>query len=294
MSMKKIVAKSIIIMLILFNFDIAFCENAETTSQEKREYEQDYKLTTDMNAFLSSQSDVRDLNAYEEFADRLNHKWRGRNKELYARLMLEICGPLISGFFNEGRQYELSRKYALSALEEPDSIPLLIELDLNGCVMTYVFGPNAVSGKDLVERRAKDAAIRLHAWRRLLEAIDPDWDPNEKTLGGNVPPPPGTGLSPGVDPAAIQDSALRAAYEDAIRINSQKIEERTRQYKYRWRLEWFQEHAEKSIIQTYSHPPFAIEELRNMLDNQLPDQEAKTRIIETVEKNMREPQEWMR
>jgi len=292
MSIKKLAARSIIITLILFNFNIAFCENAETTPQEEQEYKQDYKRVADMDASIS-RSDVRDLNAYEGFADRIAQKWRGRNREYHARLMLEICRPLSSGTFSEKRRYLLARKYALSALEEPDSISLKLELELTGQVVIIFAGPDAPIGDDFTVKRAENAAIRLHAWRRLLEAIDPNWDPNEKTWGGNVPPPPATGLSPGVDPAAIQDSALRAEYEEAIRINRQKIEERTKQYKYRQYLEWFQNSAEENIIQEYSHPPYAIDELRKMLDNELPDQSAKAGIMEVVEKNMQESQEGM-
>jgi hypothetical protein len=287
MAIKRLIAKSMIIVLILYGWDVAFGEIAEITPQEKQEFEQDSKLVADMDASIS-QSDVRDIDAYEEFADRIDQKWRGRNKELYGRLMLKICRPLTSGFFKDVRQYELARRYALSALEDQDSIPLILELELTARVTTFIIGPGAASGKDLVDRRAKDTAVRLHAWRRLLDAIDPDWDPNDETLYINVAPPPATGLSPGVDPAAIRDSALRAEYEEAIRINSQKIEEDTKQYKYRQYLGWFQPSVENYIMRTYSHPPFAIEELREMLNDGLPDQEAKTRILEAVGKNMRE------
>lgn len=284
---RLLAAEFTIIMLLLLNSNVAFCENAEITPLEEQEYEQDYKLVADMDASIS-QSDVRDLNAYEEFADRMEQKWRGRNRELYARLMLEICRPLTSGFFKENRQYELARKFALSALEAPDSIPLILELELVGRVGTPVFGPGAASGDDLIEKRRANAAVRLHAWRRLLEAIDPNWDPNSETLSINVPPPPGASIPAGADPAAIQDSALRAEYEEAIRINSQKIAEYTKQFKYRQHLEWFQNSAEENIIREYSYPPYAIDELREMLNDGLPDQEAKARILEAVEKNMRE------
>jgi hypothetical protein len=287
MAIKRLIAESMIIVLILYGCNAAFGENAEITSQEKQEYDQDYKRVADMDASIS-QSDVRDINSYEEFADRIDQKWRGRNKEYHARLMLEICNPLSSGTFSEKRRYLLARKYALSALAEPDSISLGLELKLTGHMVILFYGPDAPSGYDFAQKRTENTALRVHAWKRLLEAINPDWDPNKDTLYINVAPPPATGLSPGVDPAAIEDSALRAEYEESIRINRQKIESYTKQYKYRQYLGWYQNSAEENIIQEYSYPPYAIGELREMLNDGLPDQEAKARILEAVEKNMRE------
>ncbi len=261
----------------------------DSEAKDDQEYKQDYKRVADMDPY-KFQSDRRDINAYEEFADRIDQKWRGRNKEYHARLMLDICNPLSSGAFKEKERYDLTRKYALSALVEPDSIPLILELELIGRVGIFVFGPGATSGDDLVEKRAENAAIRLHAWRRLLEAIDPNWDPDDMPVG-NISPPVATGLPSGIDPAAIQDPALRAEYEEAIRSNGQKAQKYNEQYKYSKWLRRIPNRVENNIIREYSHPPYAIEELRKMLDDQIPDQEAKARIIEAVEKNMREPQE---
>jgi len=292
MSIRRPTARFIIIMLILLSFNVASFGDSEATLWEKQEYEQDCRLVADMDDSIS-QNDMRDLNVYEEFADRIDQKWRELNKELYGRLMLAICRPLTSGSFKENRQYELARKYALSALEEPDSIPLILELDLLGRVTTFVIGPDAASGKDLVEKREENTAVRLHAWKRLLEAIDPNWNPDE-ILFSNISPPAATGLPSGIDPAAIQDLAMRAEYEEAIRINNQRVQEYNEQYEYSKWLKRIPNLVENNIIREYSHPPFALEELRNMLDDQLPDQEAKARIIEAIEKNMRESQERMR
>ncbi|MCP4583660.1 MAG: hypothetical protein GY839_18780 [candidate division Zixibacteria bacterium] len=293
MSIRKLAASSIIIILILFSYTLAFSGNTEATPEEKQEYERDYNRVADLRASLE-QSDARDMDAYEALADDIDQKWRGRHKEYQARLMLEICRPLSSGIFREDRQYELAREYALSALDEPDNIPLILELELMGHVITFIIGRGAPSGDDFAEKRSKDTGARLHAWKRLLEAIDPNRDPDEVIWGGNVPPPAATGLSPGVDPAAIQDAELRTEYEKAIRINKQKVQKRHEQNQYHKWLKRFPTRSESYIIRAYSHPPYATEELRNMLDNQLPDQEAKARIIEAVEKNIQESQEGMR
>ena len=294
MPIRKLAIKSTTILLILFGFNVVFCENAADTAQEEQEYKRDFNRVEDMRAFLR-QNSTRDLNAYEKFADSIDQKWRGRNKEYYARLMSDVCAPLGFGNFNDYRQYELARKYALSALEEPDSIPIELELTLMGSVGTCIIGPCAQSGYVYAERRTKDTEVRLHAWKRFLEAFDPNWDPKEVIWGGNVPPPVATGFSPGVDPAAIQDSALRAEYEEAIRLNNEAIEnfEEQNLLHNKWSI-MIPDLTERRIIQAYSHPPYATDELRKMLDEYLTDQEVKTRIIQTVEKNIREAQEGMR
>jgi len=292
MLIKNLAASSIIFILVLLGYNIAFSGNTEATPQVKQEYERDHKRAEDLNTSLSQRDVVRDLNAYEAFADSIDQKWRGRNREYYARLMLNICNPLSSGIFKEDRQYELARKYALTALEEPDSIPLKLELDLIGHVVTDIIAPGAPKGADFAKKRAVYTAVRLHAWKRLLGVIDPNWDSTE-ILSADIMPTAEMArkmgsIRSGMDPKAIKDSTLRAEYEELIRLNNEKLEKHQEQYEYRDWLNRFPKGAENHIIQAYSQPPFALEELRKMLNDQLPDKEAKTRIIAAVEKNMRE------
>jgi len=290
MLFKRISVGSIVILYILFAYNTLLGGNTEATQQEKQEYERDYKRVTDLDASLS-QDGVRDMNAYEAFGDSIEQKWRDRNKEYHARLMLEICRPLSSDTFNENRRRELRRKYVLSALEEPDNIPLTLELELIGRVITFNFGPGAPKGEDFAQRRVKDAEVRLHGWKRLLEAIDPNWSPGEITYVVNVMPPAAVNhRRPGMDPKSIPDSALRAEYEEAIRLNNEKRDKYLEQHKYHDWLNRFPKSAENYIIRAYSNPPFAIGELRKMLDDQLPDQAARTRMSEAVEKNIEEYQ----
>ena len=278
----------VVSFIILLAINLTYAEKTETAKQEEQEFRQDFARVDSLRASLSQIEEI-DLNAYEAFADSLEHKWRGRNREYYARLMLRICILLTYGHSKGHQQYELARNYALSALEEPDSIPLIVEFDLIGYVTTSTIGPRASKGTELAARRMTDTAIRLHSWKRLLEAIDPHWDPDENITSINISPPAATGLPSGIDPAAIQDSVLRAEYKDSLQLNSQRIKKYNEQYDYHKWLAWYIRHAEKYIIQIYSYPPFAIDELKKML-NPLPDQDAKARILEAVEKNIRDRQ----
>jgi hypothetical protein len=264
-----------------------FGEDIVDTEKERQEYERDLKRVATLNRSLS-QGKARDLKAYEKFADDIDRKWRQKNRADHARLMLNICRPLSSGTFKESRRYDVARTYALAALEMPDKIPLATELELVGHVTTLRIGPGAVKGEKFAGRRTEDATVRLHAWKRLMNAVDPKWDPDKVTWTGNIAPPASTGLPAGVDPAAIKDPKLRKEYEAAIERNRQKAEAYNEQYAARKWLKRFPKRAEREIVQAYSHPPFATEELKKLLYEHLPDKEAAARILKAVEQNTHE------
>ena len=256
----------------------------ESSEMEKQEYKQELARIKELRKSFTS-GPKNDLKIFEKFADEIRSKWSQKNKEYYACLMLELCGPLSSGRFNDDRQYELSRKYALSALEKPDEIPLETELELTGHVITLIYTPYTPKGQDWVQRRRKDVEIRLHAWKRLLDAIDPNWDLNDLPVS-NVTPPLATGLPSGVAPESIKDPNLRAEYEASIENNRKKNEKYSRQYRlYKW-LKKFPRYAETYIIRAYSKPPFDLEELKRNLNKYLSDEITKTRIVDAVTKNI--------
>ncbi len=289
MAARRWATVTIVIACSLLGHGFTFGADSANPLEEQQNYERDRNRVVSLRTSLL-QSSTNDLPAYEEFADEIDEAWRERNREFHARLMLEVCKPLSSGIFKDDRRYELARKYALSALEEADEIPLPLELELTGHVTTVRIGPDASRGEDFVEVRTQDVAVRLHAWKRLIEAIDPNWDPDEVLWLGNVEPPAATGLPAGVAPEAIKDATLRAEYEAAIRNNRQKAEEYKEQYElHKWQKR-FLKRAESEIIQAHSFPPFDIGNLRKMLDDHLNDQEAKLRIVEAVNKIRQETQ----
>ena len=276
---------------ILIGYGSAYWENTEIATQETREFVQDLNRVYDFDHSLKRR-DMNELNIYEMFADSIDHKWRGRNREYHARLMLEVCAPLSSGTFKKDNQYELIRKYVLSALENPDSLPLILELELAGDAVTDITEPDAPGASDFAEKRTIDTAIRLHAWIRLTNAIDPSWDSSEVISSAITPPDSiirkiGHWRS-GMDPKNIIDSTARAEYEELVRLNRENQRKNYNQTEYRIWQRKFPKNTERYIIRAYSNPPFALDELRGMLNDQLPDKAAKDRIIEAVEKNMRE------
>jgi len=284
------VAKNITISLLVLAClslvqNITFGASPEASEMEKQEYKQELNRIKSLRKSFRPRP-VNDLKEYEKFADEIQNKWNKKNKEHYARLMLEICGPLSSGDFKGNRPRTLARKYALSVLETPDAVPLTLELELTGHVMTLMCTPYAPKGEDFAQGRKKDVQIRLHAWKRLIDAIDPNWDPNEEiwspnAVGLNMGLPAG-----GIAPEGIKDPKLRAEYEAALQKNRQKIERHSQQRRLHDWLKRFPKRAEQYIIQAYSRPPFNLEELEKYLNQYIADKKIRARIIDAVTKNM--------
>jgi len=284
--MKKITLLLLLINFILLNQNAVFGEMPKLTQKDMHEYMMDRKCIEYTNIFLSKASNIkkRNLETYKKFADKMEEKWCDKNREAYAYIMLRITRPLTSGLFKDKNQYELARKYALSVLEKPDEISLDMEFGLRGCVTTTIIGPEAPKDEEFAKRRKIDIAIRLHVWKRMLDMFDPDWDPNE-VIYLYAEPPEETGLPVGVDPKGMKNSDLRMEYEAAIKLHGQKVKKFNEQYTLRDRLKYFPKGAEKCIVRLYSHPPFDIKELKEMLNIYLPDNEANIRILNAVEKN---------
>jgi hypothetical protein len=281
---RKIIMSLLVLMCLSLAQNLTFGVNSEVSEMEKQAYRQELAHIKGLRKSLKP-GPINDLRSFEKFADEIQTKWSRKSKEHYALLMLELCKPLSSGRFNDEQQYALARKYALSVLDKPEEISVEMELELTGHVMTLMCTPYAPKGEDFAQRRKKDVEVRFHAWKRLIDAIDPAWDPNDLP-SINVPTPLASGQPSGVVPEAIKDPKLRAEYEAAIEKNRQKAERYNEQYSLRKWLKMFPRNAEPYIIQAYSNPPFNLEELKQYLDNYIADEKTKIRILDTVTNNV--------
>ncbi len=285
MTFKKTVFCFRIVLNCLLVISLSFGANLKASEAEKQEYKQERARIEALRKSFKPGL-VNDLKEYEKFADAIQKKWSRRNKEHYARLMLKICGPLSSGTFADDRRHDVARRYALLVLDKSEEISIEMELKLTGHVMTSMYTRNSPKGEDLAQRRKKDVEIRLHAWKRLLDAIDPNWDPNEKlwspnAVGVNMGLPAG-----GIAPESIKDPKLRAEYEAAIDKNRQKGQRYSEQSRLRDWLKRYPKRAEKYIVKAYSKPPFNLEELNQYLEMYIADEKTRARIVGAVKNNM--------
>jgi hypothetical protein len=218
-----------------------------------------------------------ELTSYVSLAEEIIDKWSKSNPEYLARLLLPICGELTSARFNDDRQYELSRKYALIALENADQIPLNLEFELSG----HVGNRRPIQDQNIfVERRKKNVSAWLHAWGRVENAIDPNWDPDEEIVV--VMPTPGPEGFVGGDPKSIKDPKLRAQYERARLEKQKNIKHKTNQFRLRRWGQVILTHWEPNIVRAYSQPPYNMGELKQLLTEYQIGDEASNRIINAV------------
>lgn len=281
-------AATIVVMLVCISFvqGMAIDENSEPSERETQEYRQELARVRAMRRSLTPGL-TNDLGKYEKFVDEIQHKWSQRNKKYYARLMVNACGPLSSGNFKDDRRHELARKYALSALENPDEIPLTLELEATVHVLTPMMGLKTPRPEDFAQRRKKDVEVRLHAWKRLMDAVDPNWalDLNDPPCIGEDDIATELGLPARIAPEDVGDATLRAKYEAAIRKRRQRVERDLEQNRLHKWLKKFPKRAEIYITRIYSYPPFNVAELEKSLNDYAIDEKTKTRILDTVTKN---------
>ncbi|HEY0072242.1 MAG TPA: hypothetical protein VGE04_19955 [Chloroflexia bacterium] len=114
-----------------------------------------------------------------------------------------------------------------------------------------------------IEERQQQARLWLGVWRRLVDALDDDFDPADVPYLNLVPE--GTGLRSGVAASEIDDPELRAAYEAAIVENQRKADYYREQVELRQFAELFVPQAELVITAMYAGLPHLLHELEELL-----------------------------
>src|SRR3989442_10762783 len=240
-----------------------------TSSEQQRDF-----------ARINALSKARDLKGLVKLANEIELKW-SYDAKAYSYMMIEICSSLASYDFKNERQYILTHKYAMLALQKADQMPLENEIRL----VQYLGGDaEYFTGQLKPEDWPKDRRERMqywfHAWRRLNSEIDRNFNVNEPPLL-NVPP---AGPYPsGIAPEAIKDPQLRARYEAAIQANKQKIERFNRQHLLHKLEEEFTKNLRTFLVGAYSKPPFDLAELMYYLNTNITDDQLRQGILNEVQ-----------
>jgi hypothetical protein len=191
------------------------------------------------SARIQALAEALDLEGLEKLAPELEKKWFAKDKTYYGYMMLRVCGTFTSctftsRAFNNNRQYELARQYALLALDKSqgpdkaDRIPIEVEFWLlmyvrEGALSSDKYLQTLAQKDDWANERSKESKFYFQAWARLESSIDPNWDPNDPSL---VFPRPPAGVERGwswMSPEDIEDPKLRAEYEAALNEYWQKV-----------------------------------------------------------------------
>jgi hypothetical protein len=259
-------------------------QNSSTSQDDRMAYEQSMARVQEVQATFT-EGPTNDLAKYETFVDGLLREWRERNNEYHARLTLAICPPLTGGRFSDKREYQVARKYVLAALEDATAIPLLVEIELARLVSKVDSRLERVSDVEFAKLRLNGSRVRLRAWKRLEDSIDPNFDQKEEIP---VHPPFLPGLrfyNSGMSPDRIEDPVLRAKYIAVTAENDRRREKHTEQYHLRLHRDSFRKATESYIVDAYSSPPSNVDELNQLLDRYVTEDAAKDRILKAVKAN---------
>lgn len=262
----------------------AYQASAQDSEAERKQFGMDL----DEIRSISNRKNLSDYDAeFDKQAAAVERKWAKKNKKIRAELMLELCNQISSGQYGKTRAHGLARKYALAALEDPESIPVETELNLVGHVDSNTTQQSEMTNEERGSRRRVEAKAKLHAWKRLHESIDPSWDPEDRP-SLNVPLPAGANFPRGVAPEAIKDPKLRAEYEAAIEKNQVKARRYSEQHRLRNLRMSHEKRIERYLINAYSKPPLNVGELDELLKTHVTDSVARQRIMDAVTKQISE------
>lgn len=235
----------------------------------------------------------KDIKGLESMVKEIQKEWSQKDKRKYGDLMVNTLNSWVSACKRSDKKPPMNiiHQYAtqvLSAydLSKPDNISIETEFDLVSILHEqYEYSKGKFTDKEWISKRREGSERWFHAWRRLENAIDKDWDPNDIPTE-NVDLPEGVTGFPGMPPELIKDPALRAEYEQAIRKNREKTEIRNEQLKLRNTKNRYRRIVEKYLISTYSIPPYANEELAKYVNEYIAEEKTRSRILDTVKKNM--------
>ena len=243
--------------------------------------------TTENLSERERQDRVRQL---EAMGQEIEKNWGDRDVEKYGRLMDTLCARIDGMDVQLKSRGYIAQSLAVRALEQADKMPLDVHCDLlRGVRKNVGQDGKALEGNAWAELRKSLATLQLVGWQRIEETIDESWDTDDTGVG-NVMPPLGANVDSGVAPEAIADLKLRAEYEAAIKINRQKIDKATLQYRARDLKKYWVPGVERFLIGAYMEAPDRLEELESLLASHVTDRDKRARILNAV-KNKKMPED---
>lgn len=247
---------------------------------------------------ITSVAQKRDINELEELSTELERVWYKKNTEKYVSMMLEICRAFSLHDFHNAQQFVKAREFAILALEksselpEKSKIPIEIELQLftNYILNNYEYNKESQK-KDWLSQRSLISKQYFYAWKRLENAIDNNFDPNEILPSWPQPSKYDGIWLAGMSPESIKDPVVRAEYQKAL----DKFNETMRQYNNQIQLRKLKNEylpkIQKKILQLYSGPVFdskslEVEALEKDIARYIIDEKNRKNMLEEIKKEM--------
>jgi len=228
----------------------------------------------ELDSFLSN----RDLDSIEATVDKQSAKWRERDRSSFVIYMTNACNLLSSYDIGDvSKRGSLLSRYAISVLTSGE-LPLEEQVRF---VEFTIFVPLVTDEPTWKTLRKQTAELSLGARRRVESTIDPTFDFNDRPFL-NVPPPAGSGVPAGASPESIKNDKLRAEYERAIALNSEKIRRSNEQIWLKSNAPQFYQEVERYLVSAYSRPPADPAELERLLAQYVNDNEVRAQILQQV------------
>jgi hypothetical protein len=276
----------IVFSTIVFSTTISCGANREESNRE--EFNHDF---TRAIALRNS----KDTEGLESMVKDIQSRWSKKDKHMYGVLMVNTLNSWASACRRSDKKppMETLRQYAEQILStfdpnkpDTDNISIESELDLV-CIMhgDFDYSKGKLSDQEWIINRRKGTERWFHAWQRLENAIDEDWDPNDIPVE-NVDLPEGVPGIPGMPPEMIKDPKLRAEYEKAIENNREKTKTRNEQLKLRSIKNRYYGTIEKYLTSTYSIPPYDNAELQKLLNSGVKNKKTKEKFLKAIEEEV--------
>jgi len=296
----QIKISTMLLLIVLMAAITSLAARPEESDPNQQESRQD-------SARIQALAEALDLQGLEKLAPELEKKWFAKDKTYYGYMMLHVCGTFASCDFNNNRQYELARQYALLALaksqgpDKADRIPIEVEFLLlmsvrEGALSSDKYLQSLAQKDDWANERSKESKFYLQAWARLESSIDPNWDPNNSP-GAFPLPPAGVGrYGSGMSPEDIEDPNLRAEYKAALNEYWQKIALYQGQRSLRQVKKENLPALQKRLLMLYSGPAFdsknlETDALQQDLKKHIADKKLRDVIFNGLKKRLTEESE---
>lgn len=206
----------------------------------------------------------------------IHAEWQSKKDTGYFHVVLALCDALSSAnsagdaFYKESRR-SLAAEAVDTAGEKPIDTEVMLMLHLQD---DWDYRRNEVA----IDQWQADRQTRVRRWLKVWNRLREEKLRWEKKVGGpyrlNMRPPLG----------AMKDPALRKEYEDARAENSRRAEISQKKSNLKNLDSRFTASAKRYIVNTYSNPPFANEELEKLLTESGLDANTRAEIVNEVKK----------
>lgn len=200
------------------------------------------------------------------------------------QLIVEVCSALASTDFGNQNGRPLADALARRVIKTDPTMDYWSKVKLTWC-FDYSES-NKDSLDDWVKARTQRASFIVGIWSQLSKDLE-GFDPEKRDFVYQVPFPAGVHLPTGVSPDAISDPVLRKQYARQVEENRKKADlyfEKTNKAK---ALDWLLSNAEDGLVALYTQPPYNEKEVKMLLSSIPNDNQAKQRVLTSVENAMR-------